>query len=400
MTTTANASAPQAVAVLGATGSIGSSALDVIARHPERYRVFALSAWQKSDELFALCQRFRPQWAVAGHPDKAQALARRLQAAALPTGVLHGEQALCEIAAHADCDTVIAAIVGAAGLAPVLAAAQAGKRILLANKEALVMAGNLLLDQVRKNNASLLPIDSEHNAIFQCLPADSSIGTPPATVERLILTASGGPFLHLPLADFDHITPAMACAHPNWEMGRKISVDSATMMNKVLEIIEARWLFGLAAAKIDAIIHPQSIIHSLVEYCDGSVLAQLGEPDMRTPIACALAWPQRIASGVQAPDFCRLGKLEFFPPDAARFPALALARAALESGGTASAILNAANEEAVSAFLRGQIRFRQITTTVSETLSRLPADAADSLECILAADQQARVQARALCAAA
>ena len=383
----------QNVTILGATGSIGTSTLDVLARHPQRYRIFALSARSRLDALLALCQQFRP--ALVAVPEAAASdFARQLREAGLKTEVCAGERGLCDIAAHEQTHVVMAAIVGAAGLPPVLAAACAGKRILLANKESLVMGGQLVLDAVRRHGATLLPVDSEHSAIFQCLPAGARIGEEAPGLRRIILTASGGPFRSLAASEFAHITPEQACAHPTWAMGRKISVDSATMMNKGLEVIEARWLFDLPGERIEAIIHPQSVVHSLVEYVDGSLLAQLGQPDMRTPIACALAWPQRVEAGVASLDFTRLAALEFHAPDTVRFPCLRLAYEALAAGGTAPTILNAANEVAVEAFLARRLPFTGIAETIAQVLETLPTTPADSLDALQEADARARETAR------
>jgi len=376
--------------LLGATGSIGASTLDVVARHPDRFRVAALAAntdWQKLAEL---CRRHRPQYAAMQDASAARALAQALAADGVATRVLAGPAGLAEIAALPEVDTVLAAIVGAAGLASTLAAARAGKRILLANKEALVIGGDLFMRAVHEGGATLLPIDSEHNAIFQCLPAAYDRDPGSSGIRRLLLTASGGPFRTCALADLPHVTPDEACAHPNWRMGRKISVDSATMMNKGLEVIEAHWLFGVPASAIEVVIHPQSVIHSLVEYVDGSVLAELGHPDMRTPIAQALALPDRVESGVPALDLAKLKGLSFEAIDHGRFPALALAYEALAAAGTAPAILNAANEVAVAAFLDGAIRFTDIAPACAATLARVPARRSDSFDDALAADGEAR----------
>jgi len=381
----------QRITILGATGSIGASTLDVLARHPERYQVYALSAHARVEELAAACRIHRPQRAVVGSPEAASRLADLL--ADLPISVEHGEQALCDIASSPDTDTVMAAIVGAAGLAPTLAAARAGKKVLLANKEALVMSGQLFMDAVREHKATLLPIDSEHNAIFQSLPFDYARTPGAAGVAKILLTASGGPFLQRAVDTLGAVTPDEACKHPNWVMGRKISVDSATMMNKGLEVIEASWLFGAPADLIEVVIHPQSVIHSMVSYVDGSVLAQLGNPDMRTPIAHALAYPERIASGVAQLDLTQMAALQFLPPDFARFPCLALAFDALRAGGTAPALLNAANEVAVQAFLDGQIGFRDIDRVLKHTLERIEHGPAPSIEAVLAQDARARVAA-------
>lgn len=382
------------IAVLGATGSIGGSALDVIARHPERFQVGVLSANQRVDELIALCRRFRPARAIVADPAAHDTLARGLREAGLACEPLAGPAALAAAAGDGDCDTVIAGIVGAAGMASTLAAARAGKRLLLANKESVVLAGALLLREANASGAQVIPIDSEHNAIFQCLPMPSAApGERFGGVRRLLLTASGGPFRGRSRADLAAITPDQACAHPNWVMGRKISVDSATLMNKGLEVIEAHWLFGLPPERIEVLVHPQSIVHSLVDYVDGSVLAQLGQPDMRTALACALAWPERIESGVNALDLARIGRLDFEPPDRQTFPCLDLAYQALALGGSAGAIVNAANEIAVSAFLQGRLRFLDIPALIARTLDRIAVTPADTLDSLLAADAQARAAA-------
>jgi 1-deoxy-D-xylulose-5-phosphate reductoisomerase len=380
----------QQISVLGATGSIGLSTLDVIARHPERYQVFALSGFSRLSELEALCLRFCPRFAVVPTAAAAIELQGSLQAGGLGTRVLVGEAGLCEVAAHPEVDAVMAAIVGAAGLKPTLAAVEAGKKVLLANKEALVMSGALFMQAVRKSGAVLLPIDSEHNAIFQCLPGDYARGLSQVGVRRILLTASGGPFRQTPLEQLQHVTPEQACAHPNWSMGRKISVDSASMMNKGLELIEACWLFDAKPAQIEVLIHPQSVIHSLVDYVDGSVLAQLGNPDMRTPISHALAWPERIDSGVAPLDLFAIARLDFQAPDEVRFPCLRLARDAADAGGSAPALLNAANEVAVQAFLQRRIRFVQIADIIAEVLNLAPTVAVESLDGVLQADAQAR----------
>lgn len=386
---------PQWISVLGATGSIGISTLDVIGRHPDRYRVFALSGFSRLAELEALCQRHRPRFAVVPEAEQARHLQHGLQAVGLDTRVLVGEAGLCEISAHPEVDVVMAAIVGAAGLKPTLAAVQAGKRVLLANKEALVMSGALFMDAVRSSGAVLLPIDSEHNAIFQCMPTDYARGLGEVGVRRILLTASGGPFRETPLDQLNDVSPEQACAHPNWSMGRKISVDSASMMNKGLELIEACWLFDAPPSKVEVVIHPQSVIHSLVDYVDGSVLAQLGNPDMRTPIAHALAWPQRIDSGVSPLDLFSIARLDFSPPDEQRFPCLRLARQAAEVGGSVPAMLNAANEVAVAAFLERRIRFTEIAVIIEEVLSHEAHGPVESLDAVLAADQRARGAAQA-----
>jgi 1-deoxy-D-xylulose-5-phosphate reductoisomerase len=383
---------PRFITVLGATGSIGQSTLDVVLRHPDRYRVFALTADRNVEGLAAQCRVHRPRYAVMVDATAGAALAAQLQGSA--TEVLTGPEALVAVAEAAEVHAVMAAIVGAAGLLPSLAAARAGKRVLLANKEALVMSGRLFMDAVAASGALLLPIDSEHNAVFQCLPPGFARGLTQVGVTRITLTASGGPFRNTPVSALDAVTPAEAVAHPNWRMGRKISVDSATMMNKGLEFIEACWLFSARAEQVEVVIHPQSIIHSLVSYADGSTLAQLGHPDMRTPIAHALAWPERLASGVELLDLVTVGRLDFEPPDLSRFPCLALARAAWGAGGAATAVLNAANEVAVDAFLAGALGFTGIARLVEATLARCGHLPADGMESILAADAEARQRAR------
>ncbi|KUM01887.1 1-deoxy-D-xylulose-5-phosphate reductoisomerase [Chromobacterium subtsugae] len=390
---------PQGIAVLGATGSVGCSTLDVIARHPERYRVVALSGHRQLDKLFEQASRFRPDYLVVADADAAAQLALRLEQAGLPGEVLHGPQALEEIVRLPEVDAVMAAIVGAAGLPSALAAAGAGKRILLANKESLVVAGRLFMDAVRRSGAGLLPVDSEHSAIFQSLPADYAGQPALAGIRKIILTASGGPFRGKSAAELLDVTPADACRHPNWSMGRKISVDSASLMNKGLEVIEAHWLFGVPPEQIEVVVHPQSVIHSMVQYRDGSVIAQLGSPDMRTPIACALAWPERIDAGVEPLDFFSLSSLSFEKPDLANFPCLRLAFDALAMGGDAPAVLNAANEVAVDAFLNGRLRFVDIPKVVSETLSGVDLAASASLDALLARDEDARRFARGRVAA-
>lgn len=387
-------SRPLRVSVLGGTGSIGLSTLDVIARHPQRYEVFAISGFSRLTELQALCIRHRPRFAVVPDASAARVLQDALISAGLDTRVLSGEAGLCEIAAHPEVDAVMAAIVGAAGLRPTLAAVEAGKRVLLANKEALVMSGALFIQAVRRHGAVLLPIDSEHNAIFQCLPGDYGRGLAQVGVRRILLTASGGPFRETPLEALANVTPEQACAHPNWSMGRKISVDSASMMNKGLELIEACWLFDAAPSQVEVVIHPQSVIHSLVDYVDGSVLAQLGNPDMRTPIAHALAWPERVDSGVAPLDLFRVGRLDFQEPDEGRFPCLRLARQAAEAGGSAPAMLNAANEVAVAAFLERRIRFTEIARIIDQVLNREAALAVESLDAVVEADARSRAAAQ------
>ena len=386
-------SRPQQITVLGATGSIGLSTLDVIARHPDRYQVFALSGYSRLAELLALCIKHRPQVAVVPHEGAAVQLQAELRAAGLNTEVLVGEEGLCQVSSAPEVDSVMAAIVGAAGLRPTLAAVNAGKKILLANKEALVMTGDLFMQAVRRSGSVLLPIDSEHNAIFQCLPQDFARGLGNVGVRRILLTASGGPFRETPLAELEHVTPDQACAHPNWSMGRKISVDSASMLNKGLELIEACWLFDARPDQVEVVIHPQSVIHSLVDYVDGSVLAQLGNPDMRTPISNALAWPERIDSGVAPLDLFAVARLDFERPDEQRFPCLRLAREAALAGNSAPAMLNAANEVAVAAFLDGRIRYPQIARIIEDVLNSEPVVAVDELEAVFAADGKARMLA-------
>jgi len=379
------------VVVLGSTGSVGESTLDVISRHPDLYDVFALTAHSKVDKIFQQCLSFTPQFAVMADETAAQQLSEKLKnSASSETIVLSGESGLIEVASHSNTDYVMAAIVGAAGLLPTLAAAQKGKRVLLANKEALVMSGKLFMDQVAVSGAELLPIDSEHNAIFQCLPESHDSGLNQLGVSQILLTASGGPFRTFALDQLKNISPRQACAHPNWDMGPKISVDSATMMNKGLEIIEARWLFNASIEQIQVVVHPQSVIHSMVQYVDGSVIAQLGNPDMRTPIAHALAWPNRIPSGVEALNMVDIAKLDFEAPDFERFPCLQLAYDALEKGGTATTILNAANEVAVDAFLNETISFLQIPKVILSTIDDMNVVSADSIEIILSADKSAR----------
>ncbi|MEZ0122332.1 MAG: 1-deoxy-D-xylulose-5-phosphate reductoisomerase [Candidatus Reddybacter sp.] len=379
----------QKLTILGSTGSIGVSTLDVVAKHPQKFQVFALTANQRVAELAQQCEQFHPRYAVLGSEAAAEQLRSLVDSS---VEVLWGEEGLALVAAHAEAGTVMAAIVGAAGLLPTLAAVKAGKKVLLANKEVLVMAGQLFMDVVAESKATLLPIDSEHNAIFQCLPADYS-GREQAGVRRLLLSASGGPFRTTPLAELAAMTPDQACAHPNWSMGRKISVDSATMMNKGLELIEASWLFAVEASDIDIVIHPQSIIHSLVEYNDGSVLAQLGNPDMRTPIAHALAWPERIDSGVSSLDLIAIASLNFEAPDEQRFPALILARAAADSRGDAPAALNAANEVAVEAFLNETIGFTRITEVVDSVMQAWQTGEPRELSAVQEADKRARAMA-------
>ncbi len=384
----------QAITVLGSTGSIGVSTLDVLARHPDRYQVFALSADRQWQLLATQCLQHHPRYAVLNDVEAVHELTAALAHRGCRTEVLLGPAALETIAAHPDTDTVMAAIVGAAGLLPTLAAAKAGKKILLANKEALVMAGGLFTRAVSEHGAILLPIDSEHNAIFQCLPFQETgrmaDDLETCGVRKILLTASGGPFRNKSLAELTAVTPEQACAHPNWNMGRKISVDSATMLNKGLELIEACWLFNTTPRDIEVVIHPQSIIHSMVEYVDGSVLAQLGNPDMRTPIAHALAWPERIESGVSSLDIVAQGRLDFLAPDYERFPGLRLAEQAALAGATAPAILNAANEVAVAAFLQGQLGFTRIAEIIDAVLQKMPLAEPDTLDVVQSADLQAR----------
>lgn len=391
--------AVQAVTVLGSTGSIGTSTLDVLARHPGRYRVFALTANRQTDRLLQQCLQYQPDYAVLADSGAVGAFEQVLRAAGCETRVIGGVEGLEWVAAHPDVHVVMAAIVGFAGLAPTLAAVRAGKKVLLANKEALVCAGQLFMQAVHASGSQLLPIDSEHNAIFQCLPAGESPDA--AGVRRLVLTASGGPFRTWPPEAMQDVTPEQACAHPNWSMGRKISVDSATMMNKGLELIEACWLFGVRPDKVSIVLHPQSIVHSMVEYEDGSTLAQLGNPDMRTPIAYGLAWPARMTAGVAPLDLVSAGRLDFEAPDEQRFPALRLARAAFEAGGAAPVILNAANEVAVEAFLQRQLPFLAIARLVEATLERLGSGegAMATLADVYEADQQGRTVANQLLAA-
>ena len=380
----------QNLTILGSTGSIGVSTLDVIRRHRQRYRVIALCAHQQIDRLFDQCLEFAPLYAVVRDAGLAADLERRLAATACATRVEYGSQALVRMAGLPEVDSVMAAIVGAAGLPATLAAAVAGKKILLANKEALVMAGPVLIRAVRENGAILLPIDSEHNAIFQSLPHDYSGDLLKSGVHSLLLTASGGPFRSCSLADLENVTPEQACAHPNWVMGRKISVDSATLMNKGLEMIEAHWLFQVPAEQIEIVIHPQSVVHSLVRYIDGAVMAELGNPDMRTPIAHALAYPERIAAGVEPLDLVKIAALHFERPDFERFPCLQLAYRALRAGQSAPAILNAANELAVQAFLDRRIGFTAIAPVIAAVMDQSPLSPLDSLADVLAADQAAR----------
>ena len=375
------------VTILGASGSIGVSTLDVIARHSDRFQVFALTAHHNVERLLAQCLQFQPRYAVMVDEVAAETLTRQLRQTGGETQVLAGMDALAWVAAHESVDYVMAAIVGAAGLVPSLAAARAGKRVMLANKEALVMSGQLFMDAIREHGAELLPIDSEHNAVFQCLPTDGKNG-----VEKILLTASGGPFRTWSADALQAVTPAQAVAHPNWSMGQKISVDSATLMNKGLEVIEACWLFGLSADKVEVVVHPQSTIHSMVAYNDGSVLAQLGNPDMRTPIAYALGWPERLVSGVAPLDLFAVARLDFERPDLARFPCLALAYEAHERGGYATIALNAANEEAVKAFLNGDIAFTDIPALVGAIMRQTSSGTPTNLQDIIVQDGESRVQ--------
>lgn len=396
------AAAIQSITVLGATGSIGVSTLDVIARHPDRYKVFALTADRRWQLLATQCLVHQPRYAVLKDLQAAQELEYELRRQGCQTEVLQGGHALEFVSAHAEVNTVMAAIVGAAGLMPTLAAVKASKKVLLANKEALVMAGGLFTRAVAEHGATLLPIDSEHNAIFQCLPNHRPDylydGLRSSGVRKILLTASGGPFRSTPISELSRVTPEQACAHPNWSMGQKISVDSATMLNKGLELIEACWLFNTRPQQVQVVVHPQSVIHSMVEYVDGSVLAQLGNPDMRTPIAHALAWPERIESGVASLDLIATARLDFSAPDYVRFPCLRLAQQAAEESGTAPAILNAANEVAVAAFLQRKLRFDQIAVVIEQVLSRLTSVEPCDLAQVQAADVEARVLAQQIIA--
>ena len=387
----------QKITVLGSTGSIGKNTLDVVARHPDRYEVFALSAATQVDLMLEQCAQFKPRFAVMASAPHAQLLAEKIKQNGLPTSVLQAPGALEIIASHEEVDAVMAAIVGAAGLSPCLAAARAGKRLLLANKEALVVGGNVFMRAVRDGGATLLPIDSEHSAIFQCLPEDPACWA--ERVDSILLTASGGPFRTRAPETLAQITPEQACAHPNFSMGRKISVDSATMMNKALEVIEARWLFDLAPEQIKVVIHPQQIIHSMVQFKDASILAQLGTPDMRVPIACGLAWPERIESGASRLDFAALAALTFEEADVRRFPGLHLSWQALNAPEGTTAVLNAANEVAVEAFLTGKLRFDHIHAVNLATLDAVQPSKPDSLESLLALDATARVAAQRAAAA-
>ncbi|MFZ6874527.1 1-deoxy-D-xylulose-5-phosphate reductoisomerase [Undibacterium sp. Di27W] len=387
----------QQLCILGSTGSIGVSTLDVVARHPERYGIFALTAHTQVKKLAEQCAQFLPQVAVVGTAQAADELSILLKEKHLPQiQIQFGPEALCAVASASECDSVMAAIVGAAGLPASLAAAKAGKKVLLANKEALVMSGQLFIDAIRDSGAALLPIDSEHNAIFQCLPGNYNRQPGEHGIHKILLTASGGPFLHRDVSTLDDVTPEQAVAHPNWVMGRKISVDSATMMNKGLEVIEAHWLFATPAEQIEVIIHPQSVIHSMVSYTDGTVLAQMGNPDMRIPIAYGMAYPERIASGVEPLDLLKVASLNFIKPDFQRFPCLQLAYDALKEGKSAATILNASNEVAVQAFLDKRIGFRMINQIIEHTLSKLAASETTDLESILTCDAEARRVASAM----
>ncbi|MDO5356169.1 MAG: 1-deoxy-D-xylulose-5-phosphate reductoisomerase [Conchiformibius sp.] len=381
---------PQTLTLLGSTGSIGISTLDVVARHPDRFRIFALAGHTQTARLAEQCAAHRPRYAVVAGEKEAAELRRLLAQQNCPTEVLHGAQALCDVAVAPEVTGVMAAIVGAAGLMPTLAAARAGKTVFLANKETLVVSGSLFMDAARQNGARILPVDSEHNAVYQVLPRDFNGDLDAHGIDGIVLTASGGPFLDTDLRDFDRITPAQAVKHPNWSMGQKISVDSATMMNKGLELIEAHWLFNCPPERLEAVIHPQSVIHSMVRYADGSVLAQLGQPDMRTPIAYCLGLPERIASGVGKLDFATLSALTFRSADFQRFPCLKLAYDAMHAGGFVPCVLNAANEAAVAAFLRGQIRFTDIARSVEHALADTPHGNADSIDALLDCDREAR----------
>jgi len=384
----------QQVTILGATGTIGTQTLDVISQHQERFKVFALTASTNVNGLFELCLIHKPRYAVMLSSEAASALSSQLKQAGLATEVLQGEDALSDVASHQDVDVVMAAIVGAAGLHPAMAAARAGKRILLANKETLVLAGNLFMQAVIDGGATLLPIDSEHNAIFQVMPHQRTRILADMGVKRILLTASGGPFRNASIEQLHNVTRAQALNHPNWVMGPKITIDSATMMNKGLEVIEAHWLFNASSAQIEVVVHPQSVIHSMVEYNDGSVLAQLGNPDMRTPIAYGLGYPQRLTSGVSSLDLLKIGRLDFCAPDRKMFPCLRLAYEALDAGGTAPAILNAANEVAVEAFLANQIGFMDIPALIESVLTASSIEAVTSIPQLVDVDTRARLSAK------
>jgi len=383
----------QGVVILGSTGTIGRNTIDVLDRYPDRYRIVALTGHRNVNGMFEQCTKYSPRVAVMRDENAAEELEARLKAVGSQTQVHAGVAGLVCAATLDESDIVMAAIVGAAGLIPTLESVKAGKRVLLANKEPLVMCGHIFIEEAKRSGATLLPIDSEHNAIFQCMPSNYRTGNSADGVRRILLTCSGGPFRQTPAEDLDNVTPAQACEHPNWNMGRKISVDSATLMNKGLELIEACWLFGVKPDQVSVIIHPQSVIHSMVDYVDGSVLAQMGNPDMRTPIAHALAWPERIHSGVVALDLVSLNRLDFEKPDEVRFPSLGLATEAIRKGGTAPAILNAANEVAVEAFLEGRIGFTVIAEVVKYSLENTEMHLADDLQTILKDDEAARMQA-------
>lgn len=382
------------ITILGSTGSIGDSTLDVIARHPDRFEAFALTANNNVEKMLAQCQRFQPRFAVLLNPESAAQLAHAVRENGLKTEVLSGIESLERVASLPEVDAVMAAIVGAAGIRPTFAAAKTGKLVLLANKETLVMAGRIFMDLVKAHNATLLPIDSEHNAIYQSLPQHFNGNLAGEGVSRILLTASGGPFRRAPLESLSDVTPAQACAHPNWSMGQKISVDSATMMNKGLEVIEAHWLFNAPPDKIQVVIHPQSVIHSMVAYVDGSVIAQLGNPDMRTPIAHAMGFPERIDSGVSALDMFKVAHLDFEAPDFEKFPCLRLAYRALTVGGNMPAVLNAANEVAVESFLAGKMRFTAIPAMIEHVMQTIPPQEIATLDDVLRTDALARGQAR------
>lgn len=380
--------------ILGATGSIGESTLDVVARHSDRFSVVALTANKNVEKMLAQCRRFQPRYAVMLDSASAEQLTVEIRQTGLDTTVLSGIESLEKVASLSEVDTVMAAIVGAAGIRPAFAAARAGKQILLANKETLVMAGRIFMDMVKRHHATLLPIDSEHNAIHQALPHDFNENLQAKGVRRILLTASGGPFRRSPLSELKQVTPEQACAHPNWDMGQKISVDSATMMNKGLEVIEAHWLFNAAPEKIQVVIHPQSVIHSMVEYIDGSVLAQLGNPDMRTPIAHAMGYPERIESGVASLDLFKVERLDFEEPDLDRFPCLRLAYQALTAGGNMPAVLNAANEIAVASFLARRLSFTAIPALIEQVMQTITPQKVNDLDDVLTADNLAREAAR------
>lgn len=382
------------ITILGSTGSIGESTLDVIARHPDRFQVFALTANKSAEKMLSQCQRFRPRYAVMLNAESAEQLTKAMQTAGIDTEVLSGIESLEKVASLPAVDAVMAAIVGAAGIRPTFAAARSGKLVLLANKETLVMAGRIFMDLVKQNNATLLPIDSEHNAIYQSLPHHFNGNLAAAGISRILLTASGGPFRCAPLASLEKVTPEQACAHPNWDMGQKISVDSATMMNKGLEVIEAHWLFDAAPDKIQVVIHPQSVIHSMVAYVDGSVIAQLGNPDMRTPIAHAMGYPDRIESGVSALDMFKVAHLDFEEPDFNRFPCLGLAYQALATGGNMPAVLNAANEVAVESFLKKRMAFTAIPAMIAHVMQAVQREEMSTLDDVLRTDALARDEAR------